>query len=367
MFHHDPDPLGGRFFNSKLFWVAIVALAAFIVWAMLGIYNRRATANVTRTHETKAVATPLPADLGGADSHLKLAQRKKDPPPPDLSNEVARLNQKLSDMEAELARRNETPTTTTTTTPTPAPDKLKPEVKKVDPDAQRRKQQAEEARRQAAQELKEARKSPLSAIRHDKQEDRPQWGLTHGARWAVNAGTILPLVMYNSLNSDTPNDFIAYVASDVTDSLTHETIVIPQGSVVTGTYSSAVFGQERISPVANLLTLPNGDMLKLDGFHVATPSGQAGLDGDVDQHWGRILASIPLSVLRAGARATTALGSGVGARIAGTVAQDAAQETTQAAKQSFLTVPTITTDRAKIAVILLPKPLELRPYREKRP
>jgi type IV secretory pathway VirB10-like protein len=360
----DPDPLGGRFFNRKLFWVVLVLFVVGIVVAMIGIQRHRArSAQAVVKAERKALVTELPTDLRGDETYQKLAQRVKAPSPPDLSGELDRLRQEVASLRAE---RNHTPSPPPqTVTPTATPVVAKSPPAQPDPDAQRRQQEARDAARQAAHELKESRKSPLQAVRHDKFDEKSAGvGLTPlHSRHTVFAGEIIPLVMRNALNSESPDTCVADVAHDVYDSLTGETVLIPYGSTVVCTYGSAVFGQERLVPKASLLTLPNGDTLKLDNFTIATASGQAGLDGDVDHHWGRIWASIPLSVLRAGAQATTALGNSVGSRAAGVVVQDTTQQATSAARQSMLTAPTIRIDRAKLGVIILPKALELRPYR----
>jgi type IV secretory pathway VirB10-like protein len=360
---HDPDPLKGRFFNSKLFWVVIVILVGAVIYAMIGIQKHRAQAQVKPKVETKAVITELPKDLQGASTHLELANRPKPQGSPDLTDEVGRLRQELAALRAE---RNHTPSPAVATV-APAPQ-TKPAQVALDPDAQHRKQEALERAKQRAQEEKEARGSAFAPIRHDKAEDQEKRsGLTPlRSKHTVFAGEMIPLVMKNALNSESPDNCVAAVAHDIYDGLTGEVVLIHYGSTVNCTYSSAVFGQERLVPKANLLTLPNGDTLTLENLTIATASGQAGLDGEVDNHWGRIFASIPLSVLRAAPAATTAaLGNDPASRMAGTVLQDATQQTTQAARQSLLTNPTIQVERAKRGVIILPKALELRPFQRK--
>jgi type IV secretory pathway VirB10-like protein len=360
---HDPDPLDGRFTNTRLIWMVILLVAGMSIFAIVWMQRHRALPSAVVKSERKAVVTELPKDLQGDDTYLKIAQRPKAPTPPDLSDKVTRLEQELAMMRAE---RNHAPSSTSpVATPAVATTAAKPATAAPDPETQRRQQAALDAARQAAQELKAARKSPLSAIRHDKDDDKTKTAglLPLRSKHTVFAGEIIPLVMKNALNSESPDTCVAHVAHDVYDSLTGDVVLIPHGSRVNCTYSSAVFGQERLVPKANLLTLPNGETLKLDEFTIATASGQAGLDGEVDNHWGRILASIPLSVLRAGAQAApAAMGNDVGSRAAGVVVQDATQETTQAARRSMLTNPTIHVDRAKIGVIILPKALELRPW-----
>jgi type IV secretory pathway VirB10-like protein len=360
---HDPDPLGGRSFRRKLLWAVVMVLVAVIVFAMISIHRRRVQAQEKPKVkvETNAVVTALPQHVKGASTHLELANRPKPPSPPDLSEKVSSLERELAAMRAERNHAPAAPPVTPVSTPAPA--QKTPE--KPDPDAQRRKQEALERQRARVQEERDARSSGFAPLRHDKADEKEKRsGLTPlRSKHMVFAGTVIPIVMKNALNSESPDTCVAEVAHDVYDGLTGEIVLIPYGATVNCTYSSAVFGQERLVPKANLLTLPNGDTLTLENLTIATASGQAGLDGEVDHHWGRIFASIPLSVLRAAPAATTAaLGNDPASRLAGTVMQDATQQTTQAARQSLLTNPTIQVERAKRGVIILPTALELRPF-----
>ena len=84
----------------------------------------------------------------------------------------------------------------------------------------------------------------------------------------------------------------------VYDSPTGKHLLIPQGSKLIGVYDSQVaFGQDRILLVWTRLILPNGRSIVLERQPGADPQGFAGLEDEVDHHWGRLAAAAALSTL----------------------------------------------------------------------
>jgi type IV secretion system protein TrbI len=74
--------------------------------------------------------------------------------------------------------------------------------------------------------------------------------------------------------------------------------VIPQGSKLVGAYDSQVaFGQDRLLLVWTCLLLPNGRSIVLERQPGADTQGFAGLEDDVDYHWGRLFAAALLSTI----------------------------------------------------------------------
>ena len=84
-------------------------------------------------------------------------------------------------------------------------------------------------------------------------------------------------------------------------------LLIPQGSMLEGRYSSQVsFGQTRMQVVWTRLIFPNGNSISLGHLTGADGEGYAGLEDDVDEHWGSIFKAAVLStVLSVGAEAGT--------------------------------------------------------------
>lgn len=88
------------------------------------------------------------------------------------------------------------------------------------------------------------------------------------------------------------------VTEHVYDSPTGKYLLIPQGSKLIGVYDSQIaFGQDRILLVWTRLILPNGRSIVLERQPGADPQGFAGLEDEVDHHWGRLAAAAALSTL----------------------------------------------------------------------
>src|SRR3982074_3085281 len=82
----------------------------------------------------------------------------------------------------------------------------------------------------------------------------------------------------------------------------------PQGARLIGVYDSQVaFGQSRVLLVWTRLIMPNGRSIVLERQPGADAAGYAGLEDEVDNHWGELLKAAALSTLLA---VGTELGAG---------------------------------------------------------
>jgi type IV secretory pathway VirB10-like protein len=122
--------------------------------------------------------------------------------------------------------------------------------------------------------------------------------------YLVQAGSIIPAVMITGINSDLPGQMIALVRSNVYDSISGKTLLIPQGAKLIGGYDSQVaFGQERVLVVWQRIIFPNGQSLNLQGMPGVDLSGYAGFHDQINNHHFKIFGSVVLmSVLGAGAQ-----------------------------------------------------------------
>ena len=108
----------------------------------------------------------------------------------------------------------------------------------------------------------------------------------------VAEGTMIPAVIVRSLDSQLPGQIEARVVSDVYDSLGRGRILIPKGSRMIGAYNANVgMGQERLQVAFTRLTFPSGTSIALDSAGGYERLGQAGISGDVDRHYLRMLGS----------------------------------------------------------------------------
>jgi type IV secretion system protein VirB10 len=118
------------------------------------------------------------------------------------------------------------------------------------------------------------------------------------SRYVVQAGAVIPAALITGIRSDLPGQVTAQVTENVYDSPTGQYLLIPQGAKLIGLYDSQIsFGQDRVLLVWNRLIMPNGRSIVLERQPGADTQGFAGLEDEVDEHWGRLLAAAALSTL----------------------------------------------------------------------
>ena len=109
----------------------------------------------------------------------------------------------------------------------------------------------------------------------------------------LNTGTVINATMITSINSDLPGHIEAIVNTNVYDSVSHNYVLIPAGTIVWGVYSSKVsYGQKRVLIAWNKLIFPNADEMDLAGQQGYDLTGQAGLTGDVDNHYWELFKNV---------------------------------------------------------------------------
>jgi type IV secretion system protein VirB10 len=118
------------------------------------------------------------------------------------------------------------------------------------------------------------------------------------SRYVVQAGAVIPAALITGIRSDLPGQVTAQVTENVYDSPTGRYLLIPQGSKLIGTYDSQVsFGQDRVLLVWTRLIMPSGRSIVLERQPGADTQGFAGLEDEVDHHWGRLFGAAALSTL----------------------------------------------------------------------
>jgi type IV secretion system protein TrbI len=112
------------------------------------------------------------------------------------------------------------------------------------------------------------------------------------------AGTVIAAALLTGIDSDLPGEVIASVTQSVYDTVTGRYLLIPQGSRLIGEYDSQVaFGQRRVLLVWTRLIRPDGSSIVLDRLPGMDTEGHAGLEDQVDYHWGRLFAGAAISTL----------------------------------------------------------------------
>lgn len=164
--------------------------------------------------------------------------------------------------------------------------------------------------------------------------------------YVLQAGAVIPASLITGLRSDLPGEVTAQVTEDVYDSPTGKFLLIPQGARLIGQYDAQIaFGQSRALMVWNRLIMPNGNSIVLERQPGTDSEGYAGVEDQVDNHWGMLFkAAILSTVLSVGSEAGTS-GNNNGS-LAQAIQQGVSQSVNQTGQQvvsrSLNIQPTIT-------------------------
>ena len=189
-----------------------------------------------------------------------------------------------------------------------------------------------------------------------------------GSPYQVMAGTVIAAALVTGIKSDLPGDVIATVTEPVYDTATGKFLLIPQGSRILGRYNSQVsYGQSRVQVVWNRIILPDTSSLTLDNLVGTDPAGYAGLEDDVDWHWGRVFAGAALTTLLGiGAELAAPENRQDGNRIV-IAGRDSAQDSInqvgqEMTRRNMNIQPTLTARPGLPVRVLVARDLVLRPY-----
>jgi len=118
------------------------------------------------------------------------------------------------------------------------------------------------------------------------------------SRYIVQAGSVIPAALITGIRSDLPGEITAQVTENVYDSPSGKFLLIPQGARLIGQYDSQIsFGQTRVLLVWGRVIMPNGSSVVLEHQPGADSAGYAGLEDDVDYHWGNLAKAAAISTL----------------------------------------------------------------------
>jgi type IV secretion system protein VirB10 len=186
------------------------------------------------------------------------------------------------------------------------------------------------------------------------------------SQYVVQAGSIIPAALITGLRSDLPGQVTAQVTEDVYDSPTGKILLVPQGARLIGQYDAQVsFGQTRALLVWNRLIMPNGRSIVLERQPGADAEGYAGLEDEVDNHWGMLFkAAILSTVLSVGSEAGISGNNngGLAEAIQQGVSQSVNQTGQQVVGRSLNIQPTITIRPGFPVRVMVTHDLVLEPY-----
>ena len=185
------------------------------------------------------------------------------------------------------------------------------------------------------------------------------------SQYVLQAGAVIPASLITGIRSDLPGEVTAQVTEDVFDSPTGKTLLIPQGARLIGQYDAQIaFGQSRALLVWNRLIMPNGKSIVLERQPGADTEGYAGLEDEVDNHWGMLFkAAILSTLLSVGSEAGTSDSEN---NLAQAIRQGASQSFNQVGQQvvgrSLNVQPTITIRPGFPVRVMVTHDLVLEPY-----
>lgn len=182
----------------------------------------------------------------------------------------------------------------------------------------------------------------------------------------LQAGAVIPAALMTGIRSDLPGQVTAQVTQPVYDSPTGGILIIPQGARLIGTYDADIrAGQSRILLVWTRLILPGGRSIILERLPGTDRQGYAGVEDEVDDHWGRVIRAAGLATvigvgLEVGRDGDDAIADAI---------RDSAQQTVGRAGEQIvqrqLDVPPTLTIRPGTPVnVMVTRDLVLEPLRE---
>jgi type IV secretion system protein VirB10 len=187
--------------------------------------------------------------------------------------------------------------------------------------------------------------------------------------YVVQAGNIIAAALITGIRSDLPGQITAQVTENVFDSPTGRFLLVPQGTRLIGIYDSQVaFGQSRVLLVWTRLIMPNGRSIVLERQPGADTAGYAGLEDDVDNHWGALFKAALLStLLGVGSELGSTTGTGSNSDVISALrrgSSDSLNQTGQKVVQQNLNIqPTLTVRPGFPVRVIVNRDLVLEPYK----
>jgi type IV secretion system protein TrbI len=186
------------------------------------------------------------------------------------------------------------------------------------------------------------------------------------SRYVLQVGSVIPAALITGIRSDLLGEVTAQVTEDVYDSPTGKILLIPQGARLVGQYDAQVsFGQSRVLLVWTRLIMPNGRSIVLERQPAADAAGYAGLEDEVDNHWGMLFkAAILSTILSVGSEA--GVSGNNGGSLAAAIQQGMSQSFNQVGEQvvgrSLAIQPTLTIRAGFLVRVMVTRDLVLEPY-----
>jgi type IV secretion system protein VirB10 len=203
----------------------------------------------------------------------------------------------------------------------------------------------------------------------DRRTTSPDRIVAPASSYVVQAGNVIAASLITGIRSDLPGQITAQVTENVHDSPTGRFLLVPQGAKLIGIYDSQIaFGQSRVLLVWTRLIMPNGRSIVLERQPGADTAGYAGLEDEVDNHWGALFKAALLStLLGVGSELGATSGTGNNGDIVQALrrgSSDSLNQTGQQAVRRNLNIqPTLTIRPGFPVRVVVNRDLVLEPYK----
>jgi len=203
----------------------------------------------------------------------------------------------------------------------------------------------------------------------DRRTTAPDRVIRPASPFVVQAGTVIPAALITGIRSDLPGQITAQITENVYDTPTGRVLLVPQGARLVGLYDSQVtFGQSRVLLVWTRLIMPNGRSIVLERQPGADSAGYAGLEDELDNHWGELFkAALASTLLSVGTEVGSGSDSGNNADLIRALRRgagdSASQVGSQVVRRSLNIQPTLTIRPGFPVRVLVNRDLVLEPYR----
>lgn len=182
-------------------------------------------------------------------------------------------------------------------------------------------------------------------------------------------GTIIRAVLTRAVKTDLPGTLTAKVTSDLYDTVTQRTVLVPRGSEITCRYQSELLvGQKLVLAACTRLRLPNGKSFSLSAATASDLQGASGLAADIDNHFlemfrDALIVGAASYLLPSDERSITVSTNDSASNVGGAIAGSALKQIIDATIGRNIRIPpTGTVDIGTPFTLTLTKDVDLEPY-----
>lgn len=127
-----------------------------------------------------------------------------------------------------------------------------------------------------------------SSVGSNTQVDNSGFSYIAPSNNVLQAGSIIPVMLFSGINTDSDGQVTAQVQADVYDTATGSTLLIPAGSRIVGQYGAGANESGRVNVTFSRIILPDGGSYSIGDSMVAVDGqGYNGIQGVLHRHTGQ--------------------------------------------------------------------------------